>query len=48
VTLVERVGSGVHRIGTDWVGSFLSEVDGALTVVDCGFPGYYEQIPAAV
>src|SRR5437773_10333736 len=45
---VEQVADGVYRLGTDWVGSYLCDVDGAVTVVDCGFSGYYEQLPAAL
>src|SRR5947199_9345649 len=45
---VEQVADGVYRLGTDWVGWYLCDVDGAVTVVDCGFSGYYEQLPAAL
>jgi glyoxylase-like metal-dependent hydrolase (beta-lactamase superfamily II) len=48
VTPVQRVADGVYRLGTDWVGWYLHEVDGAVTVVDCGFAGYFEQLPAAL
>jgi glyoxylase-like metal-dependent hydrolase (beta-lactamase superfamily II) len=48
VTQLHPVADGVHRLGTDWVNWYLCEVDGAITVVDCGFPGYYEQLPAAL
>jgi glyoxylase-like metal-dependent hydrolase (beta-lactamase superfamily II) len=48
VASVERVADGVYRLGTDWVGWYLCDVDGALTVVDCGFPGYFEQLPSAL
>ncbi len=34
---------GIYRLGTEWVGWYLV-VDDAVTVVDCGFPGYYEQL----
>jgi glyoxylase-like metal-dependent hydrolase (beta-lactamase superfamily II) len=45
---VDRVADGVYRLGTQWSGWYLCEVDGAITVVDCGFSGYYEQLPAAL
>jgi glyoxylase-like metal-dependent hydrolase (beta-lactamase superfamily II) len=48
VAPVEHVADGVYRLGTDWVGWYLCDVDGSLTVVDCGFPGYFEQLPAAL
>jgi glyoxylase-like metal-dependent hydrolase (beta-lactamase superfamily II) len=38
----------VYRLGTEWVGWYLCDVDGAVTVVDCGFPAYYDQLPAAL
>ena len=44
----EKVADGVYRLGTDWVGWYLCDVDGAVTVVDCGFSGYFEQLPAAL
>jgi glyoxylase-like metal-dependent hydrolase (beta-lactamase superfamily II) len=48
VSPVEQVADGVYRLGTEWVGWYLCEVDGSLTVVDCGFPAYFEQLPAAL
>lgn len=45
---VEQVADAVYRLGTDWVGWYLYDVDGAVTVVDCGFSGYFEQLPAAL
>src|SRR3979490_3162368 len=45
---VEQVADGIYRLGTDWVGWYLYGVDGAVTVVDCGFSGYFEQLPAAL
>ncbi len=45
---MDKVTDGVYRLGTDWVGWYLCDVDGAVTVVDCGFPGYFEQLPAAL
>jgi glyoxylase-like metal-dependent hydrolase (beta-lactamase superfamily II) len=44
----EQVADGVHRLGTDWVGWYLYDIDGAVTVIDCGFSGYFEQLPAAL
>jgi glyoxylase-like metal-dependent hydrolase (beta-lactamase superfamily II) len=48
MTPVEQVADGLYRLGTDWVGWYLCDVDGAVTVVDCGFSGYFEQLPAAL
>jgi glyoxylase-like metal-dependent hydrolase (beta-lactamase superfamily II) len=48
MTPVEQVVDGIYRLGTDWVGWYLYDVDGAVTVVDCGFSGYFEQLPAAL
>lgn len=45
---VDRVADGIYRVGTDWVGWYLYDADGAVTVVDCGFSGYFEQLPAAL
>jgi hypothetical protein len=45
VTPVQQVADGVHRLGTDWVGWYLYDVAGAVTVVDCGFPGYFDSSP---
>ena len=45
---LERVSDGVYRLGTDWVGWYLHDADGAVTVIDCGFPGYHDQLPAAL
>lgn len=45
---VDRVAEGVYRLGTDRVGWYLHDVDGAITVVDCGFSGYFDQLPAAL
>jgi glyoxylase-like metal-dependent hydrolase (beta-lactamase superfamily II) len=48
VSAVEQVADGAYRLGTDWVGWYLYDVDGAVTVVDCGFSGYFEQLRAAL
>ena len=45
---VDEVADGVYRLGTQWVGWYLYAVDGAVTVVDCGYSGYFEQLPAAL
>jgi glyoxylase-like metal-dependent hydrolase (beta-lactamase superfamily II) len=45
---VEEVADGVYRLGTGWVGWYLCEVEGSLTVVDCGFAAYFEQLQAAL
>jgi glyoxylase-like metal-dependent hydrolase (beta-lactamase superfamily II) len=48
VSALEKVADGVYRLGTDWVGWYLCDVDGAVTIVDCGFSGYFDQLPAAL
>jgi glyoxylase-like metal-dependent hydrolase (beta-lactamase superfamily II) len=48
VSPIDKLADGVYRLGTDWVGWYLYDVDGAVTVVDCGFSGYFEQLPAAL
>lgn len=45
---IEQVANGVYRLGTEWVGWYLCDVDGSITVVDCGFSAYFEQLPAAL
>lgn len=45
---LHAVADGVYRLGTEWVGWYLCDSDGAVTVVDCGFPGYFDQLPAAL
>lgn len=44
---IERLTEGVFRLGTEWVGWYLV-VDEAVTIVDCGFPGYHDQLPSAL
>jgi glyoxylase-like metal-dependent hydrolase (beta-lactamase superfamily II) len=48
VAPLHTVADGVYRLGTEWVGWYLYDVDGAVTVVDCGLPGYFDQLPAAL
>jgi glyoxylase-like metal-dependent hydrolase (beta-lactamase superfamily II) len=43
----QPIADGVYRLGTEWVGWYLI-VDEAVTVVDCGFPGYHDQLPDAL
>jgi glyoxylase-like metal-dependent hydrolase (beta-lactamase superfamily II) len=43
----QLVTDGVYRLGTEWVGWYLI-VDDAVTVIDCGFPGYHDQLPSAL
>lgn len=45
---VDRVREGVYRLGTEWVGWYLLVIDDGITVVDCGFEGYHEQLPDAL
>ena len=44
---VDRIAEGVYRLGTSWVGWYLV-VDETVTIVDCGFPGYHDQLPVAL
>ena len=44
----EQIADGVYRLGTDWVGWYLVVADDAVTVVDCGFSGYHDQLHAAL
>jgi glyoxylase-like metal-dependent hydrolase (beta-lactamase superfamily II) len=48
VTPVDQVRDGVYRLGTEWVGWYVLDVDGSLTVVDCGFAGYFDQLGAGL
>jgi glyoxylase-like metal-dependent hydrolase (beta-lactamase superfamily II) len=48
VSPVDELAAGVYRLGTDWVGWYLVDVEGAVTVIDCGFSGYFEQLPTAL
>jgi glyoxylase-like metal-dependent hydrolase (beta-lactamase superfamily II) len=48
LTSAKPVGEGVYRLGTDWVGWYLVVAGDAVTVVDCGFPGYHGQLAAAL
>ena len=48
MTSTDAIGENVHRLGTDWVGWYLLVSDGEVTVVDCGFRGYFEQLPVAL
>jgi glyoxylase-like metal-dependent hydrolase (beta-lactamase superfamily II) len=41
---VERVAEGVYRLGSRWVNWYLVEHEGHLTLIDTGYPGYYEQL----
>jgi glyoxylase-like metal-dependent hydrolase (beta-lactamase superfamily II) len=43
----EIVTDGVYRLGTVWVGWYVI-VEETVTVVDCGFPGYHDQLPKAL
>lgn len=44
---MQVVTESVRRLGTDWVNWYLLE-DGGITLVDCGFAGYHDQLPAAL
>ena len=40
-----RVASGIHRLGTGLVNSYLIEEGGEITIVDAGAPGYWSDLP---
>jgi glyoxylase-like metal-dependent hydrolase (beta-lactamase superfamily II) len=46
--VVDRVADGVYRLGSRWVNWYLVEHDGRLTLVDTGYPRYYEQLTAGL
>jgi glyoxylase-like metal-dependent hydrolase (beta-lactamase superfamily II) len=48
VSPIDEVADGIYRLGTDWVGFYLVDAGGGVTVVDCGFAGYFDQLPAAL
>ncbi len=48
MSALDEVADGVYRLGTEWVGWYLYDAGGAVTVVDCGFSGYFDQLPAAL
>jgi glyoxylase-like metal-dependent hydrolase (beta-lactamase superfamily II) len=48
VSSFDKVADGVYRLGTDWVGWYLCDADGGVTIVDCGFPGYFDQLAPAL
>jgi glyoxylase-like metal-dependent hydrolase (beta-lactamase superfamily II) len=39
----QQIADDTYRLGTDWVGWYLLIGD-TVTVVDCGFPGYHDQL----
>jgi glyoxylase-like metal-dependent hydrolase (beta-lactamase superfamily II) len=43
----ELVSAGVHRLGTRWVGWYVIAAE-TVTVVDCGFPRYHDQLADAL
>ena len=45
---LDQVAAGVYRLGSEYVGWYLCDGDDGITVVDCGFSGYYDQLPAAL
>ena len=47
MTPPEPVADGVYRLGTEWVGWYLIVAD-TVTIVDCGFPDYRDQLPRAL
>lgn len=45
---MDGVADGVYRLGSRWVNWYLVEHDGRLTLVDTGYPRYYEQLAAGL
>lgn len=45
---MERVAEDVYRLGSRWVNWYVLVDDAALTVVDGGYPGYYDQLAPAL
>jgi glyoxylase-like metal-dependent hydrolase (beta-lactamase superfamily II) len=43
-----EVADGVFRLGTKWVNFYLVAQDGEFTVVDTGYPGYWQHLTQAV
>ena len=48
VAATDQIADGIHRLGTDWVGWYVIAGDGEVTIVDCGFPGYHDQLGHAL
>ena len=44
----QEIAEGIYRLGTDWVNWYLCRAEGEVTLLDCGFRGYYDQLPAAM
>jgi glyoxylase-like metal-dependent hydrolase (beta-lactamase superfamily II) len=44
VTTLDSVADGVFRLGSRWVNWYVVEHGGELTVIDTGYPRYYEQL----
>jgi glyoxylase-like metal-dependent hydrolase (beta-lactamase superfamily II) len=45
---VERVADGVYRLGSRWVNWYVLEAADQVTVIDGGYPGYYDQLAPAL
>ena len=43
-----EVAEGVYRLGTKWINFYLVEEDGEFTLVDAGYPGYWQYLVEAV
>lgn len=39
---------GTYRLGTEWINWYLVEAADGVTVVDSGYPAYFDQLPAAL
>jgi glyoxylase-like metal-dependent hydrolase (beta-lactamase superfamily II) len=48
VSTTEAIADGIYRLGTRWVGWYLIAGPESVTVVDCGFPGYHDQLREAL
>lgn len=47
MTPSQLIADGIYRLGSEWVGWYLI-VDDEVTVVDCGFPRYHDELPGAL
>src|SRR5262245_22087058 len=44
----DEVAEGVYRLGTEWVNFYLIADQGEFTLIDSGYPGYWEHLVSAV
>ena len=41
-----KLAPGIHRIGDGLINSYLLEESGEVTIVDCGAPAYWKDLPS--